>query len=155
MRSREEMLIAKVAAANKCHTIANAITETLKVIFTPLVGVKVLKVDGSLLSKYVDLIPEWQFGDGVRIWRNSSKYTLSYVVNVCQHLPSGGCTYFETISYIADLDGDKISKIYPPYVRLTNYTVAEIAGKRKKYEELKQQMEDARSDLSPFGEMDN
>lgn len=154
MQTREQLLRAKVAAVNKCHEIVNTISEQLKVIFTPLVGMKVLKVDGDLLAKYANLIPDFDYGNSVRIYRSRSNFWIGYVVNVCETV-NGRSTYFETTAYIADLNGDTISKIYEPYVRRTDYTFEEILGKRKKYEDLKRQLDDARSDLNPFGEIDN
>ena len=49
-------LVAKVAAKNKCHMLANALTVELFEALKPLVGKKVIKTDGSLLESVCKII---------------------------------------------------------------------------------------------------
>ena len=56
MDERPARLAARVKAVNAAHACANELHRTLIDIFRPLVGVKLFKVDGSFLAKYLPLL---------------------------------------------------------------------------------------------------
>lgn len=57
MNTREEKLKARVAAVNRANAYAAVLYAAMIEKFTPLMGQKILKVDGSLLAKHEIVFP--------------------------------------------------------------------------------------------------
>lgn len=156
---RQARLEAKVKAVNRAHAHAVKLYDALVAVFTPLVGCKILKADNTLLQSVQKGMPDLG-GDArsLRVYRNQSNYSLAWTVNASENFVGGnGCLYYEISVYVGDLDGQVLTKIMDPAnqgFRRTDYTAAEVAGKRDVFEKAKKVMEDAKSDLWPFGEND-
>jgi hypothetical protein len=156
MNTRLEKLTCKVAAINRANAYGKEIYQTLTKIFEPLVGEKILKVDGSLLAKYAALVPKFEYSHALHVYRHSSDYSLAWTVKTCEPLPPGSCMYHESTVYIGDLRGGMLDKlaIYP-FDSRSDFTVEEITQKRVDFENAKKALDEARSALYPFGEYDN
>lgn len=122
--------------------------------FSPLVGQKILKADGSLLKKWQDALPTFEYSNELHVYRHTSNYSLAWTVKTCEFMPPGSCMYHETTVYIGELKGQTLEKLSRPFEARDDYTVEEIENKRAEFEAAKKAMEAARSKLYPFGEND-
>lgn len=158
--TRESRLAAKVRAVNRAHEYANKLYPWLVEKFAPLVGQKILKQDGSLLAKYADLVPELPSTHNLHVYRHHSDYSLAWTVKTSEPESGDGSgphtvLYYEVTFYVGDLRGQTLEKLtVHQFTARTDYTAAEVAGKREAYEKAKQAADDARSALYPFGEYD-
>jgi|SaaInlV_165m_DNA_1040744.scaffolds.fasta_scaffold124459_1 hypothetical protein len=147
----ELALKTKVKAVNDCHRIANELYPKLLEIFEPLVGCKILKVDGSLLAKLHDLTKGFDDPDAHMIMHSRNSYNLQWTVKTCVNDGNGGCMYHEVGVYIANLEGTAIKDIIKQDVRRDDWTVEEITEKREAYETANKAAQEARSACEPFG----
>jgi len=155
MNTRVEKLTAKVAAVNRANEYAAQLYTVLAERFAPLVGQKILKVDGSLLGKYAGLVPELPSKRDIHVYRHSSDYSLAWTVKTCEFMPPHSCMYHEVTVYVGDLRGQTLEKMtIHPFSGRTDYSVEEITGKRAAYESAKRVADELRGDLYPFGEYD-
>ena len=120
-----------VIAVNLVNKNANEWYEKLVPIFTPLVGKKVVKKDGSLIESVKKLLPTLPNTPGISVYHSPSKYSLIFTVKVCV-AKDNSCTYKKTTVYIGDITGDTLTQILKKYNHRSDYTVKEIeeAGKR-------------------------
>ncbi|MAG28105.1 hypothetical protein CMI47_21475 [Candidatus Pacearchaeota archaeon] len=155
-------LAARIVARNRANEVANQLYAEIIGIFRPLVGQKIVKVDGSLLGKIKDQLPKWDFPDDkfpkptVMVYKGSSTYTLSFTVKTCaQVIGEGCCTYEECTVYVCDLDGQNVGeRIYDPPNARTDFTADEVNRLREEYKTKKKAADEAHSALHPFGEID-
>lgn len=155
MNTRVEKLTAKVAAVNRANEYAARLYAVLAERFAPLVGQKILKVDGGLLGKYAGLVPELPSEPSIHVYRHSSDYSLAWTVKTCEFMPPHSCMYHEVTVYVGDLRGQTLEKMtLHPFSGRTDYSVEEIMGKRAAYESAKRVADELRGDLYPFGEYD-
>lgn len=147
-----ERLECKVKAVNAAHECGRMLFNELVEIFTPLVGEKVEKQDGDLLSKIKLLIPDFSDGDRMYVFKNHSKYSLSWTVKACCVAASNICIYHDISVYIGDLENGVLTKVYPSFDARSDYTVEEVIRNREAYFKARQIANDARSLLFPFGE---
>lgn len=160
MDRREAILAARIQAVNAANDYANTLFEPLAEIFKPLIGQKVFKVDNEWMEKYKSKLPtfakRWN-GVDIHVYRASSRYSLGWTVKACASIEGGyGCVYHETSVYVANIDGQILTSMYPgdaPKYK-TDYTAADITAKRQEYKRLKKIADDAQSALHPFGEYD-
>ena len=150
-----EHLAARVRGVNNANRYAvEVVYPQLVAVFTPLVGQKIEKVDGSLLAKYESLLPKFEDGNVLHVYRHRSNYSLAWVVKTCESVPPHGCTYHETVVYIGEMSNGVLTKICDPLKAKCNYTVEEVVEARKVHEAAKKKASDALSALHPFGEYD-
>jgi hypothetical protein len=154
-------LIAHVEAVNFCHLLAMRLEQVLKVFFTPYVGKKVIKIDGTLMQKIADevrpCIEPIDEMNGVQVYFDRmGSYSLRWTVKVCKHIEgAGSCLYYEHSVYVGDLEGQTLKNIKPTKLDLrTDFTAAEIESKRKVYKQLQETADQAKGQLYPFGEYD-
>jgi len=156
---RQLRLEAKVKAVNNCHTYAMELYDKLVPVFTPLVGQKILKADGSLLAKVEKLLPQLESHPVVHIWRNPSNYTLNWTVKTCElfgHKDIASCTYYETSVYVGGLvHGDTLKDITAKQDLRNDYVAEVIQWHREVFKEAQKKADEAKSALWPFGESDN
>ena len=144
----------KVKAVNVANAYGIELYDKLAAVFTPLVGCKIEKADGTLLAKVAKLMPSLPHGVGLSVYRYTSNYSLMYVVKTCESDGYNGCMYHETSVYIGEMrDGVLVKLCNKPELR-TDYTVAEVEANRKAYEVAKEAASQAESKLHPFGEYD-
>jgi hypothetical protein len=155
MNTRVEKLTAKVAAVNRANEYAARLYAALVEKFAPLVGQKILKVDGTLLAKYEGLVPVLPCSPDLHVYRHSSDYSLAWTVKTCEFMPPHSCMYHEVTVYVGDLRGATLEKMtVHPFTGRTDFSVEEITGKRLAYESAKKVADELRNDLYPFGEED-
>jgi hypothetical protein len=153
MNTRVEKLTAKVAAVNRANEYAARLYAALSANFAPLVGQKILKVDGTLLAKHERLV--LPCSPDLHVYRHSSDYSLAWTVKTCEYMPPHSCMYHEVTVYVGDLRGATLEKMtVHPFTGRTDYSVEEITGKRLAAESAKRIADELRSDLYPFGEED-
>jgi len=155
-------LEARVIARNRAGQVANELYEKVAKILRPFMGEKVLRADGSFLAKIQKLLPKWDFPDDVypkptvMVYRNSSDYSIVFVVKVCKNYDEYHCVYQECSTYIADLKGLFMNDVAcdPPSHR-TDFSATEIAALREDYKTKKTIADNAHGALFPFGEYDH
>lgn len=153
-------LTAEVNAVNLANGYANELLPKLVEFFTPLVGQKIVKADGSLLAKLESKLPVFPAEKGrpgqhvhasVMTYRHRSDYSLAWTVKVCWPIPPHTCTYYERTLYVGDMSGDtlkEMTKHLEPW--RTDYTVEAAVAKIEAYEAAKKAADDARSECWPF-----
>ncbi len=144
-------LAAQVEAVNAANKVAGVLYEKLVPIFTPFVGQKIEKVDGTLLAKIVKLLPDFNRSPSLTVYKLRSDYSLAWVAKTCVN--SGGCAhYYETTSYIGEMRDGVLVKIGDPCIRRTDYTAEEVTEKRQIYKAAQEAADKAKGDLYPFME---
>jgi hypothetical protein len=152
---QEDRLKARVRAVNAANLYAAELYKKLVAVFEPFVGQKILKADGTLLAKIEPLVKALNLPNTPKlsVYRHSSDYSLAWTVKTSEWTQEY-TVYHEVVVYIGDLGLQTLKGITPPYDHAFNYTAEDVAAKRKAYEAAKKVMEDARSELYPFGEYD-
>lgn len=138
-----DTLTEKVKAVNAAHKLANELAPKLHEIFSPLVGQKILKVDGTLFAKYKELLPPFLNTTTIRCWKETSGYSLYWKIMASS---------YEMSLYVGDLNNGVLTRMYDLTSYRDDFTVEEIQTKRENVRQLKRAFEKAASDLSPFGE---
>lgn len=146
-------LEAKVKAVNRANEYANKWYRILRPIFEPLVGTKILTVNGSLTNKVEKLMPELPCG--VHVYKCPSDYRLTWNVQTCESIPPYGCCYHETPVTIGNLDGQILKEIVDFKDCRTDYSAAEVERLRAEYKKAKEAADEALYALFPFGEYDH
>ncbi len=138
----------------------NKLFDELAGFFRRLVGQKILKVDGTLLQKHANLLPELPCDHPrLHVYRRSSDYSLAWVVKACEQIgDSHGCVYEEVTVDVGSLNGQTLESVradedFGPFRE--DFSVAEVEEKRRVFVQKRKEFERARSDLYPFGEHDN
>jgi hypothetical protein len=148
-------LEAKVEARNLVAVEHNRLLPLLAAAFAPLVGQKILKVDGTLLEKYKNIAPLAPFfTKELSIYRLSSSYSLAFVVKACVLCDRGGYVYDEATVYVGELDGAVLKALIAPQPLPTGYTVEKVLEARKALEAAKAAFSKAESAVWPFGSYD-
>jgi hypothetical protein len=154
MNTRLESLTAKVAAVNRANEYATRLYAALVEQFTPLVGQKILKADGTLLAKYAGLVPNLPCTPDLHVYRQTNDYSLAWTVKTCESTDHS-CMYHEVTIYVGYLKGATLENMIPtPFTGRTDFSAEEIIGKRAAYESAKRVADELRNDLYPFGEHD-
>jgi len=151
-------LIDKVAAKNKCHTLANALTVELLAAMAPFVGKKVIKTDGSLLesvSKIVSPILDKYRTMGARVWKHSSSYSLAFGVSADAMIEGlGSTTNAECVVYIGKMDIQTMAALENACARPTDYSAEKVHNARIELAKAKAVVNRIENDLCGFGEWD-
>ena len=153
-------LTLKVKAVNFANQYAKVLFYQLSPYFSQFVGQKIEKVDGTLLKKIADNLPNINQADGrpdglhvsFMTYRNNSRYTLSYVAKVCVS-GSDGCAYHEATAYIGNLEDGvlKDCKFGEPSYR-TDWTPEEVTHGRGLVEKARRELSEAESAIREFGQ---
>lgn len=151
-------LEARVKAVNKANKYATEIFPILQEFFRQYVGQKVEKADGQLLAKIVDKMPKFANGQGLRVYKYSSNYSLAWTVVASENCEFNGayhsCVYHETTVYVGDLEESILKGLSNPFSAKYDYSVDEVVKLREKYQIAKKAASEAESALWPFGEYD-
>jgi len=146
----------KVEAVNRANKYMNELAVKLVAFFGPLVGKEILKADGSLLAKYAKQLSEVvTFPNTVDllVYRNPSRYTLSWVVKTCQPIEGEcGCLYHEVTLYVGDLDGQTLKALLPFTPQKTDYSAEKVEALRGEVKKAKDKYENLKRGLFPFEE---
>jgi len=154
--SRQAQLEARVRARNRVNTYANQWYTILAEKVRPFVGKKILNVNGGLLKKYADQLPELPYlSPGPHIYSCHTNYQLRWAAKTSEQVVCEcHCLYEEESFSVAEMELDVVIKICEPYIRRTDYTAAEVIEKREAYKKAKALSDEAYSALRPFGEFD-
>lgn len=148
----KEELKAKVIAVNFANDYANKLFPKLHAIFAPLIGQTLTKNDGSLMAKYVKLLPELPCTPRLNVYRTSGTGWLDWTVKTCQNIEGGtSCVYHETLVSVGRLERGVLVALQEPMSRRTDYTVEEILAKRAEAARLEGLWREARNACEPFG----
>jgi len=150
----EDRLRAKIEAVNKANKLAHQLYETLVPIFTPFVGLKVITVDGDLLTKVQKLLVSpvlRRAFPGENTNRIKSAYAIKWVVSVSVNLGNASVSHSESVA-IGELDGQTLSRISPPFEGRTDWTPEEVVSGRVKAYRAKREYKAIVQSLYPFGE---
>tara|TARA_Y100000034_G_scaffold136029_1_gene210362 strand:- start:1741 stop:2220 length:480 start_codon:yes stop_codon:yes gene_type:complete len=154
-QKKKNHLKARIIARNRAGKRGNEIYAELIEIFRPLVGTKILKVDGGFLQKVAKLLPEFPYSRGLQIYRHSSDYSLAWCSKACEQIEGAECcTYEEVTVYIGSLKGTTLESLQDAPDFREDFQAAHVEHLRKVYDDAKKAADDARSALFPFGEND-
>ena len=158
--TRRAYLVAKVKARNLVNKElierVPAMIEALK----PFIGLQVIKVDGTLLTKVKEALPDL-FSDTVAFsgWYNARSYSIYACFKTCvwEGLDHG-CVYQEESYCIGELDGAILKVEQRPvdlrYYR-TDWTVEEVEKAREEVRKAQEALSEANRPLYHFGMHDN
>lgn len=159
MSTREQQLHAKVKAVNKANKRANELFAELTAIFAPLVGQQLKKASGDLLAKVEKLLPKMENTVGLMIYRLDSRYTLGWVVKVCEQVDERTCLYHETTCRVGEVSDGVLKQVYglgdPSKVEnelRTDFTFEEVNQMQQDVKLAKRNYETLKEGLYPFGE---
>lgn len=152
-KTMNENLKAKVEARNVVNAEHNRLLPILAAAFKPFVGQKILKVDGSLLAKFENLVPQTG-GKIFSAFKQNSNYTLSFVLRSCVNDSVGGCAYDQATVYVGNICGGTLESLIDPQPLRADYTVEDVLKARQALKEAKQAVDRANSNLAGFGEYD-
>lgn len=157
-------LIANITALNLANSVANRLHPALAEYFTPLIGQKIIKADGSLIAKHKDKVAELiaQFErpskgtthNNVRITRFNARTSLAYDISVCERVPNEEhCTYKNVVIYIGDMPGDSITRLEPVVTdRPTAYNLEKIKAAQAEYKRLQALADKAKDEIPYFAQ---
>ena len=150
-------LEARVQVVNRVHHHANKLYPILVEFFTPYVGQKILKADGSVLKKIEEplrVLLSANTDESLDIWKYNSAYTLNYTIK--SHTTYDNIAYYHDVGlYIADLKhGEILEKFLNPPNFKTDYTEKQVEDARNHFKKAKEVYDQAKSALEPFGEYD-
>lgn len=155
MDTRQAKLAARVKAINTANKVANELHPQLLAVFSPLVGHKILKADGTLLAKIGALLPAMPDDyRKIRVHRDSKNYSLRWEVTVNEHWCETTVIYATANVYVGDLINGVLTMLSDARTYRTDYTVEEIQQKREAYKAAQKIADDAKSALAPFDEYD-
>lgn len=153
---RERRTTAKVKAVNRAHKTSMEIWQTMHEIFSPLVGEKIDKADGTFLAKIAKLLPKLPHDHSVTVIRAGGPYSLAWSITCNEPIgDSHGHLYYGITTYIGHLNDGILTGIkgYDMKLKLrTDYTVKELLDKRDACKVAKSAYEAARSACWPFDE---
>lgn len=151
-------MAAQIKANNKANKIAGEVYEVLAAFFTPLVGKKIIKVDGSLMGKIKAELPALDFGAGVTVVRDSRNGSnLVWTVQVCEKVqtPAGwrdaGSVYGSATVYVGSMPADVLTEMAKPVTRRTDLAIEEVNTLLADYEAKKKIADQAESALYGTG----
>ena len=150
-------LEAKVSAANKCRAEGNRLFSILSAIFTPFVGQKVFKADGTLLKKHHEAVETLNlpYDHKLQVHRHSSDYSLAWTITARTTDEKGHSQSNSITIYIGDISNGVLTKMCTDPNYKTDYAVEEVLKAREKLKIAKKAVSDAEGELYPFGEYDN
>jgi hypothetical protein len=158
MANWRNRLEAKVKARNTAVEYGISLYKQLVEVFEPLVGQKILKVDNDLLAKVKANVPKFDdLPEGISIFRRfAAVNAIAWTVKVRVPVEDDEIwVYQEVTVYVADMEGQTLTKINNPFEGRTDWTADEVEEKRRAYKEAKKKADEAHSALYPFGEHDH
>lgn len=141
----------KVEAVNKAGEIANRLYDDMVAMFTPLVGQKIFKADGSFMAKIAKNLPTMPNTPDICIYNHNSEYSLAWSVSVTVWNDNGSERQDETV-YIGNIRNGVLTGTIQKHVRRTDRTVEEVEFGRRKVAELKDALAEAKRFIRDFGE---
>lgn len=152
MNNPSDSLIALVTAKNRANAEANRLQPLAIEAIRPFFGKKILKADGCLLAKVEEAMkPALQVVAPIRVWRDSSRYSLNYVIRTYESSISAE-SYF-TLGELDNHSGNLV-KLAEPTTHKTDYNAEEIAQLRLEAEKAKEIARKAENACHPFGLFD-
>lgn len=146
-------LQAKIEARNIVNAEHNRLLPLMRAAFAPLVGKKVLKVDGTLLGTLKDVVPACSPAI-LNSYKLNSNYSLAFVVRACVSDVGNVCAYDEATIYVGNLDGQNLASLIEPQPLPVGYTEAQVLAARAELREAQEALRKAESKLASFGEYD-
>ena len=146
-------LQAKIEARNIVNAEHNRLLPLLRAAFAPLVGKKVLKVDGTLLGTLKDIMPPLSKAI-LNSYKLDSRYSLAFVVRACVSDLGNVCAYDEATVYVGNVNGNILESLIDPQPRPVGFTEQQVLDARKAVNVAKEALSKAQSDLAGFGEYD-
>lgn len=168
MEIHNTTLEAKIAARNKVNALALEMAPKMIAALAPFVGKKIINQGGGLAAKVRACLPDDPCTPSVSWWYSANNYSVSVNFKVCEHSKGTrygkewngeicqGCigNYMETHITLAVVDGNNLERLGPePHLR-TDYTGEAIQAARVALRAAQSALDDARSNLSGFGEYD-
>ena len=147
-------LAAKIAARNRCNKAANELYPRLAEIFRPMVGKKVVKVDGDLVygCRTNDLRSVLDV-PGCHVYRYCSVYSLMWCVKCSENIVGqSGCVYQEASVYVASLSGQICEKIDEWTDLKTDYNLDDLVAKIDAAELAREEYDRVKGLTFPFSE---
>jgi hypothetical protein len=148
-----KLLEARVKARNRVNKAARELHKKLAEAFKPLIGQKVIKANGSFLTKYEQIIKQIVSSSDVQVTRWPTDGHLAW--NLYAWPEQTNHRYEEVRIYVGKLIGQVLVGVRDPEDDLRcDYTVGEVLALRECYFEAKEVCVRALSALDQFGEHD-
>lgn len=150
-------LEAKVSAVNKSRALGNKLFPILSAMFSPFVGQKVFKADGTLLKKHQDAVESLNlpYDSEINVYRHASDYNLAWTIQARVQDDKGSSRYDSITVYIGGISNGVLKEMCTEPNYKTNYTAEEVLEARENLKKAKAAVSQAEGKLYPFGEYDN
>ena len=120
--------------------------------FRPLVGQKVVKESGVLLSKFLYLIPKSSVE--LMVCQTVSKYCLTFVVRGSSACADSAWVYADSIIYVGFLEGQTLCRLNEYSALPVDYSYDKLIKSRELVRETREKLRLAEFYLAGFGETD-
>jgi len=165
----DTVLEAKVAARNKVNALALEMAPKMIATLAPFVGKKIVNQTGGLSAKAKACLPNDNCTNGAQFWYRANNYSVDACFKVCEISKgrlygqefngevSQDCigSYAEQSITLCVVDGLNCERLGPEAHLRTDYSVAEVQAARIALRAAQNALDEARSNLSGFGEYDN
>ena len=149
-------LAARIRAQNAAGKRANELHPLLVLVFTPFVGRKVVKKDGTFVAA---LQKELKIFTGTYgstyIYSRVTKHCVYFCVKVHESVEAGGRQKSEECSCtVADIKDGMLKEFCKPCNYKTDHDYNDVVRMRSTHDKAKDALSEALNDLYPFGEYD-
>ncbi len=139
----------KIIARNRVNQAILDIAPVMRGALAPFVGQKICKVDGSLLQKVRNALPEPPNTVSVfAYYTTGNGYTLRAGFRASQSVPGEGTQYAEADAYLGDIQDGVLIKIYPSASYRTDYELAEVKSLQEQLKAAQRTVSTVQSQLS-------
>lgn len=139
-----------VKAVNRANKWANELNETLHKLLVPFIGKKVVRADGILTANVKAVLPVFiNTYDESACWSNT-EYSIGLRIRLREYSPQRECINHDESIYLGELRDQVLVRVLKPTIRRTDWTVAEVLGKRDAYQKARQALDDCEAALYPF-----
>lgn len=140
-------------AVNSVNDYANKLYDILAPIFRQWIGQNIITQQKMLKKIYEKDIPSFPESLDLRLsaYYRISDYSISVNISTYCQNDDGHAVYADTCLYLANLRDKKLISVYEKDDRRTNYTLAEVEKNREQLKLARQNYEQAKEKLHPFG----
>lgn len=141
-------MAAKIRAVNTANEQGKLLYKQIVEKITPFIGTKILKADDKLIKKIAQEI-KTPYNNDLLIYQNSSKYTLSYVVQSnCRD--GGEYESHEAIVYIGNIRDGILLELLEPFNERSDFSTQEIIEVMSEIKNLEEKLSQAKNKIYPF-----
>lgn len=154
MKTHSNTLSATVAARNEVNELTNTRYSTIILALAPFIGQRILKVDGTLLKKVKEALPEFDAvqGFGSSSWYSTGHgYSLVLNIKTCHGVEPHGCVYADSTLYLGKLRDGVLEGLYDAPTLKANFTEQYVIQAREEVKGAEKILREVESKLYYFG----